>query len=445
MSAFLDPLSQQAALLNQVIGSSTDLIYLKDCDGTYIACNTAYGDLYNQTPAEIIGNDVSCHGDPELSKGVRNRDSQVFETGTGTHHLSRRIDANGNLRWIDVVKTPLFDVDGTVSGLVCIARDITRQHNAEMRLKNQNAWLDHLNAATIAMIRAPEIPTDVESLIGSIAKLTETTSTVLFMEPPLGGDPDNNQLRFRADSGKSAHPQSKLLELAQQAQRTQSTITVAELGIHLVPVSAEGARNGVLVSEWETIPSDDTLALVWTVARQLAVLLLNKTLVDDSKYRANHDDLTGLANRRHLIHKLDVAMTQRDLDGNPVAVIFGDLDGFKQVNDKWGHHRGDLLLQLVAKRLKNTIRKSDTLARLGGDEFAFVVPNGDRAICAGFLERITKAVADPFDIGVGEPVSVGLSIGFAQTPEDGMTATELMIAADKAMYENKSDRRELAL
>lgn len=442
MGPLIDPLSEQARLLQQVIGSTADLIFLKNRAGEYIASNEAYSrSLFNLSPGELLGHGIELYGNPEITREVRALDEEIFDTGTATREEGPRLGADGMTRWYDVTKTPLFDSDGIVAGMVGIARDITRQHMIESRLENQNEWLENLNDATIGMIRAPEHPVDIDCLVRSISKLTEASYVAIFLEPHLDESEQNSELVLRAETGESGLTAEKLRQLAEQAWLAQSVQVLDEHHMHAVPINAEDTRSGILLSQWGPPPTDEALALSWTVARQLGVLMLNKALVDDAKYRATHDELTGLCNRRQLTHELNAALSQQSVDGLPVAVIFADLDGFKIVNDTWGHHRGDLLLQLVAKRLKRTVRATDTLARLGGDEFAFVIPNGNRAICAGFLDRVSKAIEEPFDIDVDELVTVGLSAGFAQTPEDGMTATDLMIAADKAMYANKPSRQ----
>ncbi len=442
----MNPLSEQARLLKQVIGSSPDLIFVKDRAGKYVEVNDVYAAGFGMSADEMIGHGIELHGDPEVIRTVRAIDNQLFETGEGTHEVGPRVWADGNERWYDVLKSPLYDQNGEVAGLIGIARDITTQQEMEQRLLSQMIWLEHLNDETIKMISQPDRPTDIDRLVNAIARLTNATYVSLYLEPAPESDPLNAsetpELVLRGESGESRISASERRALAAEAQRTKSTLALDDLHVHAIPLSADDVRNGIVLSEWHAEPTTEVLTQSWTVARQLGVMLLNKSLIDQTKHRATHDDLTGLANRRHLTSELDIAMTDRTAEDPPVAVIFGDLDGFKQINDTWGHHHGDLLLQLVAKRLKETMRASDTLARLGGDEFAFVIPNGDEATCARFLERITAAVAEPFDIGVGEPVKVGLSIGLAKTPGGGMTPSDLMISADNAMYANKLRRRK---
>jgi diguanylate cyclase (GGDEF)-like protein len=120
-----------------------------------------------------------------------------------------------------------------------------------------------------------------------------------------------------------------------------------------------------------------------------------------------------------------------------LAVLFIDLDGFKQINDTLGHEAGDLLLKGVSGRFLQTVRESDTVARLGGDEFVLLLENIESSQNAVFVaEKIVHALAAPFDLN-GQPGKVGASIGIALFPDDAEDAKSLVSRADEAMYRAK--------
>ena len=149
---------------------------------------------------------------------------------------------------------------------------------------------------------------------------------------------------------------------------------------------------------------------------------------------AHYDYLTDLPNRALFLNTLEHSMLLARRNNYKAAVLFLDLDGFKQVNDTLGHEAGDLLLQAVSKRLKHLIRESDTVARVGGDEFTFVLnnveSNEDVAQVAG---KIIAALAEPFDLK-GQQCHVGGSIGIAIFPDDAGDLDKLVRLADGAMY-----------
>jgi diguanylate cyclase (GGDEF)-like protein/PAS domain S-box-containing protein len=154
-------------------------------------------------------------------------------------------------------------------------------------------------------------------------------------------------------------------------------------------------------------------------------------------YNAYHDSLTGLPNRALFADRLEKAVAQRSAAAHPVAVLFLDLDWFKEVNDVGGHAAGDALLIEVAARLRGSLRGGDTVARFGGDEFAALVRCGPdlraaRDVAAGLLTALTY----PYDLTSGTFV-IGASIGVAYS-RAGATAAELMREADLAMYDAKA-------
>ncbi|MGZ8968170.1 MAG: putative bifunctional diguanylate cyclase/phosphodiesterase [Telluria sp.] len=153
------------------------------------------------------------------------------------------------------------------------------------------------------------------------------------------------------------------------------------------------------------------------------------------------DPLTGLVNRRSLIQQLEHAVASSDRHKGEFALLFLDLDKFKQVNDTLGHEAGDELLRQVAARLLAAVRVSDTVARLGGDEFVVLLEGkGAAANAARVARKIEQAHALPFDIG-GHKVQTGSSIGIALYPQDAGNAATLMRNADRAMYHAKHNKR----
>lgn len=158
------------------------------------------------------------------------------------------------------------------------------------------------------------------------------------------------------------------------------------------------------------------------------------------KQLAIHDPLTGLPNRVHLQDRLDRALSTRDAAGERVGVLYLDLDGFKEINDRFGHETGDRVLSLTGRRLRSVIRPTDVAARVGGDEFVILCErlNGDGDLEA-IASRVAQAVEAPFVLG-RRKLSVGASIGMAAA-ENGQSAAELIGRADRAMYRVKHASR----
>jgi diguanylate cyclase (GGDEF)-like protein/PAS domain S-box-containing protein len=156
---------------------------------------------------------------------------------------------------------------------------------------------------------------------------------------------------------------------------------------------------------------------------------------------ARFDSVTGLPNRRYFEDRLSSTILQSRETHERIAVLFIDLDDFKQVNDSLGHHAGDQLLTIVGERLKSVMRGSDTVARWGGDEFVVLLsPSVGSAHVAAIADRIIKEISRPCDIK-GYEVSVGASIGIARLPDDGTASEELLSKADMSLYAAKAEGR----
>ncbi|MBW3618991.1 MAG: EAL domain-containing protein [Actinobacteria bacterium] len=157
---------------------------------------------------------------------------------------------------------------------------------------------------------------------------------------------------------------------------------------------------------------------------------------------ARHDHLTGLSNRMAFRDRLDHAVASAERSGKHVAVMFLDLDKFKEINDSHGHDVGDQLLVAVADRLRGVARRADTIARLGGDEFVVILEGLDDAEGAATAAgKILAATADPIDVG-GRQLHITTSIGIAMYPDDAGDVEDLLRHADSAMYEAKSAGRD---
>ena len=154
------------------------------------------------------------------------------------------------------------------------------------------------------------------------------------------------------------------------------------------------------------------------------------------QYLATRDPLTGLYNRAYLADRMGELLDSDNGAARP-ALLFVDLDGFKKVNDTGGHEAGDLLLRVVAQRLRRCVREADTLARVGGDEFVIAVRHHDGSTeLMALAQQVLDAIAEPFEVA-GNEYYLGASIGISLFPNDGVDAAALMRNADSAMYAAK--------
>jgi diguanylate cyclase (GGDEF)-like protein len=161
----------------------------------------------------------------------------------------------------------------------------------------------------------------------------------------------------------------------------------------------------------------------------------------EMSFKAERDFLTGLPNRALLADRLAQSITLAQRHGKKVALMYLDLDNFKDINDSFGHSVGDQLLQSAAKRLEGCIRHSDTVSRQGGDEFVVLLPEIEAARDAAVAaEKLINAMAEPHLLG-DHRVNVTLSIGISLYPDDGADAEAVLTNADTAMYYAKRNGR----
>ncbi|BDG60325.1 hypothetical protein caldi_14150 [Caldinitratiruptor microaerophilus] len=155
-------------------------------------------------------------------------------------------------------------------------------------------------------------------------------------------------------------------------------------------------------------------------------------------YLADHDLVTRVLNHRRFEDELARQLAETQRYGTRGAVLFIDADGFKEVNDRWGHRVGDAVLADLARVLEGVIATRATVGRLGGDEFGAILPNKGPEEAQGTAESVVAAVRTHEFPGPSEPVRITVSVGVAFFPDDGTTTDEILVRADEAMYDAKA-------
>lgn len=210
----------------------------------------------------------------------------------------------------------------------------------------------------------------------------------------------------------------------------------------MLPLVAKGQSIGLveLFSHSAITWGEELLELARTMANEAAMALENARLYEDARKLADRDPLTGFFNHRFLYERLGEEVVRTQRAKRPLSVLMLDLDDFKLVNDTFGHLFGDRVLTWTAELIRSTLRASDIPARYGGDEFAIVLPETNEDEARAAAERIIEAFRDHAFHGEQRgPVPIGASIGVATFPKDARTATDLIAAADRALYRVKRD------
>jgi two-component system, sensor histidine kinase LadS len=170
-------------------------------------------------------------------------------------------------------------------------------------------------------------------------------------------------------------------------------------------------------------------------------LRAQRVALSDAERRAQTDPLTGVLNRRSLIERLDAACARAKARGLPIALLFIDLDHFKQINDNFGHQAGDACLRAIIDPIHAELRQSDVIGRYGGEEFVVILSSADAAAATPIAQRILERVAEVRVNGYGEPISVTCSIGIATSDTLGIWGEPLLAQADAAVYVAKRSGR----
>ena len=240
---------------------------------------------------------------------------------------------------------------------------------------------------------------------------------------PLRLSPDERRAEFDHILER-VHADGTVLNVETLARRKDGP--AFEVSISAASVSTGDANNGV------TIFIEDVTQ--------------RREFIRELEFRALHDALTQLPNRTLLIDRLTQEIRNCERSGHGLALLLGDLDDFKAVNDTFGHHAGDELLQQIGKRFQQQVRDADTVARLGGDEFAIVLPGATQAGAIRVAKTLIDALRVPFEIDAhGQRVDAAASFGIVMYPSHGKDAATLLRYADIAMYAAKRQQDSYAV
>lgn len=330
---------------------------------------------------------------------------------------------NGSWRWLEMTMTNLL-ADTSVRGLVLHIRDVTDRKHAELAL------IEATEQFRLSFENAPIGMAMTNIAPGTPLRWVRVNQALADM---LGYSRHELEARTVAEM---THPDDVAADIAAVAryQRSEATsFTTVKRYRH-----ADGRWIWVQL-QTNLIANDGGHR--WYVISQMLDITERRAVEDRLTFLALHDPLTGLANRRLLHDRLSLALARAARSGHSVAVFYIDLDGFKDVNDSYGHDQGDETLLQVASRLRAEVRECDTLARVGGDEFVLVADGlAGPADAAAIAHRIGASLRSPLVLdGVGE-LSITASVGVA-TSGAGAGATTLLRQADAAMYDVKQRRR----
>ena len=423
-----------------LFGHNVDAVLALDCEGRVVDANracrriTGYSarDLRGRTYLSLIAPDASLAARAAFQRVLR---GESFATDTT---LIRR---NGRRIELTVTSVPIV-VDGRVEGAYFIGNDVTEKRRLAAAAREQSERIRELY-----LVSAASPSGDVET---QVAAALELGCRRLRCEGAAVARLERDKIRYLFTAGQTVREAGDTESLDGSLHRL-----ILDAGAPLV--IEKNDRRGLPALIGAPVPAhgdDARVTLLFTSPRGAAfgdadrdfaglIAGLVGTIVErwEQRQRAEllafYDPLTGLPNRTLLADRLAQTIASADRHDSQFAVHFYDLDGFKAVNDDHGHLRGDEVLRIIARRLKNAARAEDTVARLGGDEFVVLQPDvQSRAAVEALSARFLAALGEPLVVG-GSTYRLSASVGVAMYPEDGRDGRTLLARADEALYRVK--------
>ncbi len=374
-------------------------------------CNDHFAEMLRSPVDQVIGIDMKRINDQAVLPAL----SKALEGGLGLYEGHYRATFSEAEGWALITCAPYLDDAGNNVGGICIVQDISERRKAEEEL--QLAALVYRNSGEAMMV------TDAENRI--IAINPAFTSVTGYEEHEVLGQPPSMLASGRHDP-----------LFYQRMWHALDTLGTWQGEIW------NRRKNGDIYAEWLTI---NTIYHDYGPVYRRVALFSDITEKKKSEeliwQQANYDALTGLPNRRMVHDRLDLEIRKSHREEKPLALMFIDLDRFKEVNDTLGHEIGDELLKDVAQRMAACVRESDTVGRLGGDEFTVIMGElEDVASVERVATQILESLSSPFQLG-NDKAYISASIGITLYPDDAMDISTLLKNADQAMYAAKHEGR----
>ena len=394
-----------------VLDGMADIVFVIGPDGTIVYVNGGTDQRLGWQSEEWIGRSVLDLVHPDDVAVVLSSIDSMLGKEVGTPVELRVLDATGEWHWMEVLGSNHLLDDG-VAGLLCVARDITQRRMWEVAggdATRLQQVLHHAPSITMLLDRG--------GVIGSVnAAFTRL----------LGHDPS---FVVGVPLAKFVDPDS-LAPLSEALDRLRRTERSTSVELRMRTLHADETRP--VRFELVDLTDDPVVRGIIATGSDITELQLVR---HELEFMAKHDPLTGLANRSLLREWLE-----GKLRADPcIAVLYIDLDRFKQINDLYGHDIGDTVLRQVAERLTDLVRAGDVVARVGGDEFVAIASNiADWDAARDLGDRIEAELSRPYLLDVG-PVRIGASVGVAVSNASS-TVAGLLSAADVHMYGAKAQR-----
>ncbi|QJR15216.1 PAS domain S-box protein [Usitatibacter palustris] len=407
-------LGRQLHFTRALIDAIPSPVYFKDREGRYQVYNRAWDELFGGGRSWIGKTVFDMFGEPSASLHHA-RDKLLYEQPASTSYEALVPDTRGLPHEMLYNKVSFVDRNGEVAGLIGVITDVTTYKEAERALEASESRFRVLTESALDLI-------SVVAEDGTIRYQSPALRHLMGYEPSetVGGSVFEMVHRDDVEHVRTAF--RRIIESEQSREPVEFRVR---------------HRDGM----WRTFESLGTNCLT---NPHIGGVVFNSRDITDRKviqqriqHLAYHDNLTGLPNRSLLQDRLAHSIARAERGHRKVAVLFIDLDNFKNINDTLGHDVGDELLRQVSRKLSECVRLEDTIARQGGDEFIVLLDSIEDGRGASIVaQKILNSLRQPFLLG-GTEQHVSGSVGIAVFPEDGRDAQTLMKNADTAMFHGK--------
>ena len=390
---------------------------LVSIDGSWLQVNRSLCDIVGYTAQELLATTfqaITYADDLEADLAYLR---QVLAGEFSSYHMEKRyLHKLGHIVWVLLTVSLVRDTDGSPLYFVSQVQDISRQKQVETELARERdllqALMDHL-------------PDNIyfKDRNSRFLRINKALADLFGLESPEHAIGKTDFDFFTAEHAVPAlHDEQQIMETK-----------VPVVGRVEKETWREREDRWVLTTKMPMFDTEGHAIGTFGISRDISEM---KIAEDALTHQALHDGLTGLPNRTLLRDRLQLALATAAENNSRLALFFLDLNRFKDINDTFGHHSGDLVLQTLGARLQAEVGEQGTAARLGGDELAVVLPATDERAAIAAAEKILMALNEPFSLE-GQVFDIGSSIGVALYPDHGDDPAILMRRADIAMYAAK--------
>jgi diguanylate cyclase (GGDEF)-like protein/PAS domain S-box-containing protein len=415
-----------------LVETSNDFVWEVDADGIYTYCSPQVERILGYAPEDMLGKTPFDFMSPEEAVNIGEQFRALAENSSPFSSLENtNLHSEGQEVVLETSGVPFFDVEGNLAGYRGIDRDITERKHAERQLRVQQEFLQSVIDGVHDTIMVIDENCNIQ-LMNEAARASLNPEFIADIHHPKCHEVFHHS-NTPCDGENYPCPLHQVIESGKPT-------TV----VHSHP-GADGKLSHVELIATPLLEEDGTVRSVIESARDITGHLSAQQQLEEQKVwlerLAHHDALTGLPNRLLFLDRLQQAIKKAHREDNQLAVLFVDLDRFKQINDSLGHAMGDAVLKAVARRLQGCLREDDVVARLGGDEFTIILDSLHKPQHAMVLaQKLIRSVQRPVRHEDHE-LYVSASVGISLYPQDGQNADVLLQNADAAMYKAKDEGR----